>query len=351
LRVISPKCRPFEIRKRMRKMGGVAASTRPKPVSDPAAATAFAAARSICRRHAPDLSFASVFLPVAKRNAVWALYAFARLIRGALPLTSPIGAPSSSCRSPGSEDQIANLLAQRLGDIYYRDQLELPLPELRDEAQQVLYAVRQTIRRYHVPQQHWMELTEGYRLDAQVARYATWAVLERHCRGTGGVIGLIAGCVLGLTHSDAGRHLSQLGVAIRLTHILTNLREDLGAGRLYLPLEDLAEFRVTQRDLSSGLRKPSVRELLKFEIARARRLYREGGEGIRWIAGDGSRMAASTFLITSSAMLGAIERRDYDVFSLGPIRLNNSEKLRHVGAAWRLARRKAGAPLPDVFKR
>jgi phytoene synthase len=161
-------------------------------------------------------------------------------------------------------------------------------------------------------------------------------------------MGLIMSCILGLTHSDAGRYAVQMGNAMQLTRILRDLKKDAARGRLYLPLEDLARFKVSQQDVSVGRVDDNFRELMKFEIARARGLYRQGAEGLCWLTGDGSRLTVSAIVVIYSGILGAIERQGYDVFSHCP-RQSAAQKFRRLAPAWRLARRKADDPTPAVF--
>lgn len=316
-------------------------------------ATAFAAARNICRRHARSFFFASAFLPIAKRNAAYAVYAFCRLMDDAIDepaLKEGFAPPSTvgvSCCSSGSLDRTLSLFCDRLDEIY-EHRLELPLPEFRDESQHALHAFGQTVHRYQIPKQHFLDLAEGCRMDLTVSRYATWGALEKYCYCVAGVVGLIMCCILGVSHSDAGRHAVQMGKAMQLTNILRDIKEDGNRGRLYLPLEDLARFKVTQTDLSAGIVTANIRALMKFEISRARELYREGAEGLCWLAGDGSRLTASAMAVIYSGILRAIEQQDYDVFSRRA-HLSLSQKFRRLAPAWRLARRTSDMPAPKVF--
>jgi phytoene synthase len=318
-----------------------------------AAAPAFAAARAICRRHSKGLFFTSAFLPVRKRNAAYAVYTFCQMIEEAIaaPPASPPAAPATlapSCGSPGSIEQTLARFRARLDDIY-ADRLDLPPAAQRDERQHALYAFGQSVERYQIPQQFFLDLAEGRRIDLTTTRYATWRALQNYCDHTGGPAALAMSCVLGLSHSDARQHVLQISTALQLTRILRDIKPDLARGRIYLPLEDLARFKVAQRDLAAGAVTPSIRQLMQFEIARARDLYRQGAQGICWVAGDGSRLTASAIAVIYSGLLTQIERQGYDVFSHQP-RLTAAQKLRRMSGAWRLARRRHGQLLPDVFK-
>jgi 15-cis-phytoene synthase len=89
-------------------------------------------------------------------------------------------------------------------------------------------------------------------------------------------------------------------------------------------------------------------ELMKFQIARARRLYLIGAEGVCWLAGDGSRFTASFIAVAHASVLRTIERRQYDVFSRTP-RDARALQLTALPRAWKLAGRRHDEPLPPVF--
>ena len=295
-----------------------------------------------------------------KRDAACAAYAFCSMIRDAMLAGEeslngaqslrhhPVaGQACASCGPTDSADARVAMLSERLDEIY-DGRLELPLPEARSEAQHALHAFALTVRRYQVPRQHFLDFAEGLRADLCVARYATWASLERHCHAVSGTVALILSGVLGVTHSGAAEHAMKLGAAMRLTAILRDLKTDRDRGRVYLPLEDLARFRYGERDLAAGVVNDSFRELMRFEIGRARRLYQEAAEGLCWLADDGSRFAVAVVAATASGTLDQIERRGFDVFSRRPV-LTTGQKLRRMSLAWRLSRRRAGQPMPHVF--
>ena len=307
----------------------------------------FSVCRDLCRKHARGLFHASAFLPTPKREAVYAIFAFTRMIREAFgasddcatPAASPNG---SSCCSTGSADQTLSLLRERIDELYDRP---APPSEYDDGPRQVLAAVARAVERYQIPRQYFLDFAEGCRKNLAVSRYATWSALEKQCRLDGGLMGSILGCVLGLSHSDAGRQLATLGVAMRLTSILRDLPADWKRGRLYLPLQDLARFKVLQSDLAAGAITPGFRELMKFQIARARELYRDGAAGICWLEGDGSRLAASVLAVCHADVLRGIERQGFDVFTSAP----KIQTMRCLPMAWRLARRRVDDPVPKVF--
>jgi phytoene synthase len=337
---------------------------------------AFRAARDICRRHARSFYFSSAFLNRAKRDGSYAVYAFCRMIDDAIdqddqsiestevggwesgaggrrvqpdPRPTTHDPRPTGCCSTSALEQRLQLFRARLDDIY-QNRLQLPLLEHRSETQHALHAFALTVHRYEIPQQYFLDLAEGCRMDLTISRYATWNSLERYCYHVAGVVGLMMSCVFGLTHSDAKHNAIAMGNAMQLTNILRDVKEDWDRGRVYLPLEDMARFGYSERDLSRGVVNESFRDLMRFEIDRARQLFRAGADGLCWLAGDGSRLTASAMAVIYSGILGAIERQNYDVFSRRA-HLSFGQKLARVPRAWKLARRMHEHPLPHVFDR
>ena len=305
------------------------------------------AARQICRRESRSLYLASLFLPQAKRRALHAVYAFTRMIRTAIQPVDADDAPLSHVAAcgPSDLDHRLALFEERLNALY-DGTLKLPLPQFRSQEQHALHAASIAVGRYQIPRQHFLDLAEARRRDLGVKRYATWNALEKHCRGVGGSVALILSGVLGLTNSGASLQAVQMGIAFRLTAILRDLKRDWSRGRLYLPLEDLVRFGYSEKDLARGTVNDAFVGLMKFEVARARELYRIGAEGICWIGEEPARLMVSTLALIQSGILDAIERRGYDIFSGPLIDLTTSQKLRRLPLAWRLARRRHDRPLP-----
>lgn len=328
---------------------------------------AFAAARDMCREHGRGFYFASFFLPRRKREAAHAVYAFCRMIDEAIDVPDDQPLVGSTVRRthpaislPQIDEEKAmggcaldqletrlELLRDRLDEIY-GDRLELPAVESRSPQQHALAAFAHTARAFEIDKQYFLDFAAGCQMDLTVKRYPDWPALENYCDHSGGVVGLMMSCILGLQHSDAKRHTVQLGKAMQLTNILRDVRTSLDRGRIYLPQDEVERFGVSEADLASGVVSDSFRELMKFQIARARKMYQDAAEGICWLAGDGSRFTASAMAIMHAGILDAIAAQRYDVFS-GRARLSISQMLAGMPRAWRLARRLSSEPEPGVF--
>ena len=299
----------------MAKMAAVADDTR------------FAAAREICRRHARTFYFASVFLPRPKRDAAYAVYAFCRLLDDAADTGGDLSAYDRALAAAYAGE------AADVGD---------------PQARLALAAFAETVRRYDVPRRYFDDLAAGCRMDLTVTRYPTWDALRVYCYHVAGVVGLVLCRIFGLADPAAERQAVVMGEAMQLTNILRDVGEDRGLGRVYLPAEDLARFGYTEAELMAGVVNDPFRQLMRFEVDRARGLYRDGAAGLAALADDGSRFTAAAMGVIYSGILGAIERQRYDVFARRA-RLSTPQKLLRLPAARRVARRSVEEPVPDVF--
>ena len=289
-----------------------------------------------------DLAFAVRFLDRTKRDAVCSVITFFAMIadaigRDAAELSGGHGlrqhpavvSPAGACCGGGESEALLTAFRDRLDQVFDGG-LELPSPEARSPKQHALHAFVRTVARSDVSRQHFIRFADERARDATIVRYPTWTKLEQHCRATGGSVAGAIGEVLGLQHSDAPRAIEKLGVGLRLVQILRDVNGDRARGRIYLPLEDLARCRYSERELLAGVGNDRLDDLWRFEGDRARALFAEGADGIRWIAGDKSKLFAATIVMLAEAMLRRPPSRP---------QLTMAMRLRQLPAAWRLARR------------
>jgi phytoene synthase len=295
---------------------------------------AFAAARAICRRHARSFYFSSFFLPKPKRDAAYAVYAFCRLLDDA----------TDEAPDPAETQRQIDRFCQLLQAIYTGQQVDSF--DLNPEAQLALSAFAVTVKKYDIPKDYFLEVAQGCRMDLTITRYQTWADLQQYCYRVAGVVGLIMSRIFGLSDPAAQAQAIMMGEAMQLTNILRDVKEDFERGRIYLPLEDLERFGYTQQDLAARTMNKPFENLMRFEIDRARKLYRDGAAGLGQLTNDGSRFTATAMGVIYAGILRAIERQQYDVFS-ARARLTLSQKLLRLPAARRIAR--SVGPVPDLF--
>lgn len=296
---------------------------------------AYAAARAICRRHARSFHFASRFLPGTKRRHAYAVYAFCRLLDDAADVRPSV--------------ESVERFERLLDAIYEPREPATPLQPDHEETALALLAFADTVQACNIPKRYFLDLARGCRMDFTVDRYASFDELERYCYHVAGVVGLIMCRVFDLRDDSVLDHAVRMGNAMQLTNILRDVKEDLQRGRIYLPREDLDRFGVTEPDLLASRCDDRFRALMRFEVARARSMYRNASEGLAALPRDGSRQTACVMSVVYAGILDAIERQDYNVFARRA-RIGWWQKLRRVPRALTLSRREPGQPLPDVFR-
>jgi len=248
------------------------------------------------RHYARTFYFASFMLPKAKRQAAYEVYAFCRYADNIFD-------------DPADDaDRRLQKLAAVKGDL-----AKIYAGEAASDSK--FSALGTVIQRYNIPREPFDALLDGVVMDLEVKRYATWEELEVYCYRVASVVGLIMSSVLGASDPRAGEHAVALGKAMQLTNILRDIKEDLEIGRIYLPKEDLTRFGCSEELLLAKRVTPEFSELMKFEIARARQLYREGENGLVYLPDDGARFCAKVMSFLYARILNVIEKNGYDVFT------------------------------------
>jgi phytoene synthase len=247
----------------------------------------------IIRSHSKTFYFATRFLPAPQREAVRALYAFCRATDD---LVDQEGV--------GCQETTA-----------WRLQVRKPPQE---QANPILYTWSSIRARYGVDERYEEELIDGVEMDIDFRPFETWADLERYCYRVASTVGLLSMPIIGLargaTYAQADRFAIPLGIALQLTNILRDVGEDAARGRIYLPLEDLRRFGLTLADIAHAKVDQRFIDLMKFEIERARSLYRQSLPGIRLLS-PSARLAVGAAAFLYQAILEEIEAVDYQVFS------------------------------------
>src|SRR3981189_830610 len=194
-----------------------------------------------------------------------------------------------------------------------------------DGAAEILPALVDTLHRYKTPARYLHDLISGAEMDLTVQTYPTFDRLREYCYRVAGTVGLTCTHIFGFSDSKALDLAEKLGLAFQLTNIIRDVREDYSIGRIYLPEEDLARYGVAKEDLGRREATLGVRELLRFEADRARKLYEEGAQLLELIEED-SRGTLWLLVHTYSALLARIEWVDFAVFG-ERVRLSKPEKI------------------------
>jgi phytoene synthase len=257
-------------------------------------------------------------LPRDKRNALFALYAFMRLIDNV-------------------SDEPGDLEAKRRGLARWRGMLDEAIAG-ETSGHAILPALADSITRFNIPTRYFHDLILGAEMDLTVASYATFDQLSEYCYRVAGTVGLTCLHVFGFRDPRDPDLAERLGLAFQLTNIIRDVKADLEMGRVYLPQEDLERFGCTKGDLQGPLTQ-AVQTLLEFEAERAWRFYEEGVALVGQIDSD-SRATLWALARTYSTLLARMEERHFDVFT-SRASLSSAEKVQYLLTAG-LAVKKAG---------
>jgi phytoene synthase len=301
----------------------------PAPAAEPRTlSAAYERCRQLHARHGRTYYLATLLLPRWKRRHVHALYGFTRYA------DEIVDDLASSLDRAG---QAAALRAW--GDRFFAGLHGAPVQD------PVLPAVLHTVRAFDLDVTDFERFLDSMAMDLTVDGYATYTDLLGYMEGSAAVIGTMMTPILEPTDPAAGRaaseHARQLGLAFQLTNFIRDVAEDLARGRVYLPAEDLERFGVRRADLAADQASPAVRELLAFEVTRARAHYRAAEPGIDLLA-PSSRPCVRVAFDLYGGILDEVERAGYQVLDRR-VRVPRHRRLGVAGRHWAAARAAARA--------
>jgi phytoene synthase len=277
--------------------------------------TSYRACQRLTRESAHNFYYSFLLLPRGKRRSMCALYAFMR-----------------HTDDLGDNDQPVD--ARRHALDQWQRSLDLALEGRFDSP--LLPALADTLAKFRVPPVYLYDVIDGVRMDLNRQRYETFDELADYCYHVASVVGLACIHIWGFQGGEAALVPARAsGIALQLTNILRDLREDARAGRVYLPQEDLRRFGYTSEDLLAGVDDARFDALMRFEIARAEDYYRQGAQLAPYLYQDGKRVFGAMTGIYRG-LLDEIKLRHGDVFNRR-VGLSPWRKLR-IAARWMLPR-------------
>jgi 15-cis-phytoene synthase len=259
----------------------------------------YAACRRLNRVHGTTYYWSTMLLPSVKRHHVHALYGFCRYadeivdgMIGEVDGASPAGQRAAALHD-FADRFFTDLDSGRSDDLVFK-------------------AVVHTVRAFDIEREAFVRFLRSMEMDLTVTRYDTWRDLCDYMDGSAAVIGEMMLPILEPTDLVAARRpAGALGEAFQLTNFLRDIDEDLDRGRQYVPQEDLHRFGV---DLRERRCTPAFVELMRFEIDRARQLYRCAQEGITLLPTRSARCVGAAADLYGR-IIDRIEAQGYDVFS------------------------------------
>lgn len=287
--------------------------------------SAYELCRQITATYAKTFYLGTLLMPEAKRRAIWAIYAWCRRT------DELVDGPRARLTTPETLD-------------HWEAQLESIFAGRPVEDTDV--ALADTLERFKLDIQPFRDMIAGQRMDLYRCRYETFDDLYLYCYRVAGTVGLMSMPVMGIAppartapwdgykpiDPNPTEEAVALGIANQLTNILRDVGEDVQRGRIYLPLEELAQFDYTEQELLQGVVDERWRELMRFQIKRAREFFVLAESGVSRLSSD-ARWPVWSALMLYRQILDEIESNDYDVFSQRAF-VKKSRKLLYLPVAW-----------------
>lgn len=262
--------------------------------------------RQITAEFSKTFYMGTLLMPEAKRKAIWAIYVWCR--RTDELVDGPQAKFTTSTTLDHWEDHLESIFSSRP-----KDDLDVALVD--------------ALEHFDLDIQPFRDMIAGQRMDLKQSRYDTFEELKLYCYRVAGTVGLMSATVMGMDSAINAapwrrenpvippvKEAVGLGIANQLTNILRDVGEDARRDRIYLPLEDLALFDYTSEDLFNSVIDDRWRSLMRFQIQRAHKYYREAETGISRLHPD-ARWPVWTALMLYRKILDVIEENDYDVFN------------------------------------
>ncbi len=274
-------------------------------------ALAYEECRLITRREARNFYYAFLTLPAKRRRAIYVAYSFCRYCDDSVDAE----------RSSYDKLQLLSELRHKL-ERSYRGQASEPL----------FLALADVTQQYDIPQEYFREVLAGVESDLVKNRYRNFEELRQYCYRVASVVGLICLQIFGYRGAKAREYAIDLGLAMQLTNISRDVKEDLEFDRIYLPQDELARFGYSEEELLAGTCNDAFVNLMRFQTGRARDYFQSGHQLLPYLS-PRSRACPAALGRIYSKVLDRIEDADYDVLHRR-VSLSTTEKLRVMAQSW-----------------
>ena len=284
-------------------------------ITDPALRASYAECKRLNSLHGKTYYLATLLLPPAKRPFVHALYGFARYADEIVDDLASTLSPQEKADvlRTWSSGVLADLSAGKSNDA-------------------VGAALVDTVTRFKIPHQHFVDFLHSMEMDLTVSTYANYEALSEYVYGSAAVIGLEMVPILGALSDDAYESAKKLGIAFQLANFIRDVGEDLDRGRIYLPLDELAAHGVTEEMLYARVLTPEIIAALKFQIARVRQLQAEAAPGIDLLHAT-SRPCIRAASELYCGIVDEVEAIGYDIFNKRA-KTSTARRIRVAGKAY-----------------
>jgi 15-cis-phytoene synthase len=198
--------------------------------------------------------YSFLFLPVERRRAIMALYAFCREVDDTVDECTDEGV--ARIKLEWWRKEIAGM---------YQGAMNHPVTQ----------ALAPHLHTYQLKQEHLQAIIDGMEMDLNQTRYLDYAGLKKYCWHVASVVGILSASIFGATRPETLQYAEKLGLAFQLTNIIRDVGEDARKGRIYLPVNELQQFNVTAADLLNARHSENFENLMRFQADRAQQMYDE----------------------------------------------------------------------------
>lgn len=192
------------------------------------------------------------FLPQDRRDAITALYAFCREVDDVA-------------------DECEDVAVAKIKLAWWRSEIHNLFHATAQHP--VTKALVGPVKQFNLIEEHFLEIIDGMEMDCEQNRYASFKELQLYCYRVASVVGLLSASIFGFKHRNTLKYAHDLGMAFQLTNIIRDVGEDARRGRIYLPLDELQQFGVSEIDILHGHETEPVKKLMAFQIERAESFY------------------------------------------------------------------------------
>ena len=253
--------------------------------------------KKIFKQHSSSYYFATKFFNKRIREATIVLYSFFRL-------------PDEIVDNPDYEDE--KKIREELKD--FKQKWKQAYASGNSDSP-VLRATQAVFKKYDIPYEYSESFLKAMIQDTRKKRYKAYGELEKYMYGSAGVVGLMMSYVIGFTDKQALEYAKKLGYAMQMSNFLRDIQEDyVERDRIYLPQNDLDRFNVAEKDIENEIVNQDFKDLIKFEIKRTRKLYKQSKKGIVMLKKEG-RYPVKLALVLYRKYLDKIESKNYDVYN------------------------------------
>ena len=270
-------------------------------ITDPDLRASYLECKRLNSLHGKTYYLATLLLPPAKRPFVHALYGFARYADEIV-------------------DDLASVLTKEEKAIALKRWGDGVLADIKsgNSKDHIGSALVDTVKRFNIPITYFEAFLHSMRMDLTITEYHSYEDLYEYVYGSAAVIGLQMVAIMGTTSTASIKEVNaaaeKLGIAFQLANFIRDVGEDLDRGRVYLPVSELQAHGVTRNMLEERVLTPEIRDALKEQIERVRRLQKEANAAIKLLSIE-SRACIEAASELYCGIVDEVEKIDYQIFT------------------------------------